>query len=215
MSTRFMVALAGTHLYPITDRHLSGFSHAEQSTQLSDCGATLIQLREKVDRPSKFCTDAEAAVRRARARGVKIIINDRVDIALALDADGVHLGQDDLAPEAARRVLGDKAIIGFSTHNLEQALLASQMPVDYVALGPIFTTATKWSVNPPVGLDGLAQVREALGDIPLVAIGGINSENFKSVLQAGANAVSVISDIWVPRGAITAKIRDFLSTVDT
>ncbi len=213
MSTRFLLALAGSRLYPITDRHLSGLPHAEQVTQLSDCGATLIQLREKVDPSAKFYADAETALLVARARGVKIIINDRVDIALALDADGVHLGQDDLAPEAARRILGETAIIGCSTHNLEQARIASQMPVDYLAVGPIFGTATKRSANPPVGLDGLALVRKAVGAIPLVAIGGINSDNFRSVLQAGASAVSVIRDIWEPRGAITTKIQDYLNPV--
>ena len=211
MGSSFLHALVGSQLYPITDRHLSGLSHVEQVAQLSDCGTTLIQLREKIDPPSQFYADAEIALRVARERGVKIIINDRVDIALALDADGVHLGQEDLPPEAARRILGDKAIIGFSTHNIEQVRLASQMSIDYVAIGPIFATATKPSSNPAVGLEGLENIRRAVGDLPLVAIGGITSENFKMVLQAGADAVSVISDIWVPMGVTTTKIRGFLN----
>jgi len=211
MSSSVLHALVGSKFYPITDQHLSRLSHAEQVAQLSDCGATLIQLREKIDPPSRFYADAEAALRVARERGVKIIINDRVDIALALNADGVHLGREDLAPEAARRILGDTAIIGFSTHNIEQARLAAQMPVDYVAIGPIFSTATKRSTNPPVGLEGLKPVRQVVGDLPLVAIGGITSENFKMVLQAGADAVSVISDIWASEGLITAKIQTFLN----
>ncbi|MEP6818402.1 MAG: thiamine phosphate synthase [bacterium] len=212
MSSSFLRALAGAHLYPITDRHLSVLSHADQVTQLSDCGATLIQLREKVDTASKFYADAEAALRIARARDVKIIINDRVDIALALNADGVHLGQEDLPPRAARRILGSDAIIGFSTHNLEQVRRAAQMPLDYVAIGPIFATATNMSSNPPVGLKGLDHVRKALGTIPLVAIGGITSENFRSVLQAGANAVAVISDIWLPAAETSTKIQCFLNS---
>ena len=196
MSSNFIQALDGNHLYPITDRDLSGLSHAEQVDLLIDSGATLIQLREKVDPPLRFFEQAESAVRVARDRGAKIIINDRVDIALALKADGVHLGQEDLGPNAARRILGSDAIIGFSTHSLEQARRAAQMPVDYVAIGPIFSTTTKESANPPVGLDGLARVREALGAMPLVAIGGINSENVGTVLKAGADVVAVISDIW-------------------
>jgi len=211
MGSSFLHSLVGSQLYPITDRHLSGLSHAEQVAQLSDCGTPLIQLREKIDPPSQFYADAEVALRVARERGVKIIINDRVDIALALNADGVHLGQEDMPPEAARRILGDTAIIGYSTHNLDQACLAAQMPVDYVAIGPIFATATKPSSNPAVGLEGLGNIRRALGDVPLVAIGGITSENFEMVLQAGADSVSVISDIWASDGLITAKMHRFLN----
>jgi len=211
MSSNFIQALGGTHLYPITDRHLSGLSHAEQVDLLMDSGATLIQLREKVDPPLRFFEQAESAVRVARDRGAKIIINDRVDIALALKADGVHLGQEDLAPDAARRILGSGAIIGFSTHSLEQARRAAHMPVDYVAIGPIFSTTTKESANPSVGLDGLARVREALGTLPLVAIGGINSENVGTVIQAGADVVAVISDIWVPAKDSPDRIKRLLN----
>ena len=198
MSSNFLQALAGTHLYPITDQHLSGLSHAEQVALLNSNGATLIQLREKTDPPLRFFAQAEAALRVARDRGVKIVINDRVDIALALKADGVHLGQEDLPPAAARLLLGDDAIIGFSTHSVRQARIAAQMPVNYIAIGPIFTTTTKLSANPPLGLEGLARVREAIGAIPLVAIGGINSNNRPAVIQAGADVVAVISDIWAP-----------------
>jgi len=211
MSSNFIQALGGTHLYPITDRHLSGLSHAEQVDLLIDSGATLIQLREKVDPPLRFFEQAESAVRVARDRGAKIIINDRVDIALALKAAGVHLGQEDLAPDAARRILGSDALIGFSTHSLEQARRAAHMPVDYVAIGPIFSTTTKESANPSVGLDGLARVREALGTLPLVAIGGINSENVGTVIQAGADVVAVISDIWVPAKDSPDRIRRLLN----
>jgi thiamine-phosphate pyrophosphorylase len=207
MNFRFRDALAGTHLYPITDRHLSGLTHAEQVALLCDAGATLIQLREKIDPPAEFFTQAESAIRIARHRGVKIIINDRVDIALALEADGVHLGQDDLAPEAARRLLGQAAIIGYSTHNLTQAHHAVEMPVDYVAIGPIFSTTTKASSNPAVGLEGIKRVREAIGAMPLVAIGGITSENIGAVLESGAEAAALIKDIWEPAGAALARTR--------
>lgn len=196
MSSKFLDALANTKLYPLTDRHLSGLSHAEQVFQLSESGVTFIQLREKILAPNEFYKEAAAAMDVARKRGVTIIINDRVDIVLALQADGVHLGQDDLPPDVARSLLGSNAIIGFSTHTPEQALLASKMPVDYVAIGPVFATSTKLTPHPAIGLSGLHFVREAVGKIPLVAIGGITSENCSKVLAAGADAVAIISDIW-------------------
>jgi len=207
MSSNFLEALAGTRLYPITDRQLSGLSHAEQVSRLSQAGATLIQLREKVLAPLDFYREAEAAMRVARDRGAKIVINDRVDMALALKADGVHLGQDDLPPAAARRILGPDAIIGFSTHNLSQAHLAAKMPVDYVAIGPIFATSTKQGSDAPVGIRALLDARQAVGTIPLVAIGGITAENCQDVLGAGANAVAVISDLWTPERQATTHIK--------
>ncbi len=168
-------------------------SHAEQVVRLSDGGASLIQLREKNLTPREFFKQAEEASNIARQRGVRIVINDRVDIALALEADGVHLGQEDLPPEAARRLLGDSAIIGVSTHNLEQALRAIRLPVNYLAIGPIFTTSSKSNSEPVLGLDGLRLVRDAIGDFPLVAIGGISHENAPKVWESGADAVAVIS----------------------
>jgi len=145
----------------------------------------------------------------ARARGVTLIINDRVDIALALKADGVHLGQEDLPPEAARRILGPKAIIGFSTHHIPQARMAIDLPVDYIAIGPLFATLTKASTNPAIGLPGLAKVREAIGEFPLVAIGGITAGNALQVLAAGATVVSFIGDAWYPGGQLNPKISEF------
>jgi thiamine-phosphate pyrophosphorylase len=205
-----MHALAGRRVYPITDRHLSGHSHAEQIAILSEGGATLIQLREKNDSPAKFYYEAEAALRVAREIGVAIIINDCVDIALALNAGGVHLGQDDLPAIAARRLLGPRAIIGLSTHNLEQAQLAAEMPVDYVAIGPIFATATKSSSNPAIGLENLWLVRQALPNMPLVAIGGITRENIDPILNVGADAVAIIRDIWTPSNQRSLKTQQLL-----
>jgi thiamine-phosphate pyrophosphorylase len=210
MSSNFLNALGGTRLYPLTDRRLSGLSHAEQVSQLSEGGATVIQLREKSLSPLEFCGEAHEALRVARTRGIKIIINDRVDIALALNADGVHLGQDDMPPEAARRILGPDAIIGLSTHNLAQARLAREMPVDYVAIGPIFATLTKQASDSPVGLEGLRLARQAVGKLPLVAIGGITLENSLDVLTAGGDAFAVIRDIWIPAGQAAAKTKRLL-----
>jgi thiamine-phosphate pyrophosphorylase len=199
MRSLFLDALGGSRLYPITDRRLSHLSHADQVLELSARGARMIQLREKFLSPLEFYREAEAAISVARSRGVKIIINDRVDIALALQADGVHLGQDDVPPEAARQLLGSKAIIGFSTHNSAQAELATRLPIDYAAIGPIFATSTKIPAEPTVGLEGLHQVREIMRNLPLIAIGGITSANKQQVLDAGADAVAIISDLWPSR----------------
>lgn len=214
MSSNFLNALAGTRLYPLTDRRLSGLSHAEQVSQLSEAGATLLQLREKSLSPLDFYLEAEAALRVARERGTKIIINDRVDIALALKADGVHLGQDDLPPEAARRLLGPEAIIGFSTHNLDQARLAAKMPVDYIAIGPIFATSTKATSDSAIGLEELRLVRQAVGTIPLAAIGGITFENSQDVVSAGADAIAVVSDIWIPTGQAASQTKRLLKRLE-
>ena len=152
-----------------------------------------MQVREKHLSPREFYREAEDALRVARELGVKLIINDRVDIALALRADGVHLGQDDLPPAAARELLGERAVIGFSTHDEEQAREAIRLPVDYLAIGPIFQTSSKENPDAVVGLEGLRRVRKVVGQIPLVAIGGVRAENVPRVLAAGADAVAVIS----------------------
>jgi len=210
MNSNFARLITGTHAYPITDRQLSGLSHVEQVAKLADAGATLIQLRDKLAQPREFYEEARAALDVARARNVKLIINDRVDIALALKADGVHLGQDDLPPAAARSILGPHAIIGFSTHSLDHAGRALDLPIDYIAIGPIFATTTKLSSNAPVGLSGLAEVRSLVGERPLVAIGGITAENIQAVLAAGADLGAFISDIWHPDGLVNPKISQIL-----
>ena len=182
-------------VYPLTDTHVSGLSHAQQVERFADGGATLVQLREKRMTALQFYEAAKTALEVARRRGVELIINDRVDIALALGL-GVHLGQDDLPPEAARRLLGNDAIVGYSTHTVEQAVVAARLPIDYLAIGPIFATATKENPSPVVGLDGLRAVRTAIGNLPLVAIGGITPASASEALAAGADSVAMISGMW-------------------
>jgi thiamine-phosphate pyrophosphorylase len=194
-------------IYPITDSRLATISHAAQVEKLIEGGATFIQLREKYAAPAKFYEFAEEASAIAGAHNVKIIINDRVDLALALRADGVHLGQDDLPPEAARKILGDATIIGFSTHNLEQAARAVRLPINYLAIGPVFATRTKENPDETIGLEMIKRVRDAIGDFPLVAIGGITSQNFRDVLAAGADSVAIISDLISNPDKISRKLR--------
>ncbi len=198
-------------IYPITDTRLSKLSHAEQVKRLVKGGATFIQLREKRGSAKDFFADAAGALEFARKNGVKIIINDRVDVALALGADGVHLGQDDLPPEEARKILGEQAIIGFSTHNLTQAIAAVKLPVDYIAAGPIFDTKTKENHEKTVGLDALKNIRREIGRFPLVAIGGINLSNFREVFDAGADSVAIIGDLLSEPDEISEKLGEFFS----
>jgi len=166
----------------------------DQVKRLIDAGARLIQLRDKYSAPRDFYQDAETALRIASDQHVTLIINDRVDIALALKSDGAHLGQTDLPVPAARRLLGDEAIIGLSTHNIEQVQVARQLPINYIAFGPIFRTQTKAAPDPTTGLRTLKIVR-TLTNLPLVAIGGISAENASGVFAAGADAVATISGV--------------------
>lgn len=198
-------------IYPITDTRIAKLSHAEQTARLIEGGAKLIQLREKNDSPRNFYENAKKALKIARARNVKIIINDRVDIALALKADGVHLGQDDLPPKYARRILGKNAIIGFSAHNVAQASEALNFPISYLAIGPVFETKTKINPEKQVGIEGLIKVRQAIGGLPLVAIGGISLENFSDVLQAGANSAAIIGSVLSDADNIAEKMSKFIA----
>ena len=180
-------------IYPITDTRITDLSHPEQVKRLVDGGARLIQLREKHQSSIDFYKDAARALEIAKTSDTKILINDRVDIAMILGAAGVHLGQNDLPPIEARKLLGNHALIGYSTHSEKQALEATRMPIDYIAVGPIFETSSKENPDPVVGVDGLRRIRNTVGDFPLVAIGGITQENCKDVLAAGADSVALIS----------------------
>ena len=197
-------------IYTLTDVPLSGFSHAEQVKLLSLGGATLIQLREKRMPAREFYEQAKAAVVFASSCGVQLIVNDRVDVALAVGAAGVHLGQDDMPPDAARKLLGSEGVIGYSTHNIEQAIAATKLPIDYLAIGPIFATTPKSDTAPVLGLEGLRTVREATAEFPLVAIGGITHENARTVIQAGADCVAVISAVLSDSGRIPDATRSLL-----
>jgi thiamine-phosphate pyrophosphorylase len=193
-------------IYPITNVEISGLTHVEQVEQLIKGGAKLIQIREKKATSRDFFQQAKICVEIAKKSDVKILINDRIDIALAVNADGVHLGQDDLSPIFARQILGEKAIIGFSTHSVSQAIEAVKLPIDYVAIGPIFQTTTKENTNEAIGLEGLKAVRKSIGNFPLVAIGGINTANFLDVLRSGADSVAIISGILEKQLEITKKM---------
>ena len=195
-------------LYPITDVRASGRSHAEQVEHLAAGGATIIQLRDKHASSRDLYDSALAAVKAARRLGVLLIMNDRVDVAIAAGADGVHLGQDDLPPERVRSLVGPDRIIGFSTHNLEQATAANSLPIDYIAIGPMFETSTKENPDPVVGLDLLGEIKRLVSK-PLVAIGGITLERARQVIEAGADSIAVISDLY-STGDLAARTSEIL-----
>jgi thiamine-phosphate pyrophosphorylase len=156
-------------------------------------GAVILQLRVKSMAPSEFFDLAKSARAETRAYGCKLIINDRIDIALASDADGVHLGQDDLPLSVGRKLMGDK-IVGISTHDLAQAQEAQRNGADYIGFGPMFGTNTKNTGFSARGIEMLGQIRAAV-KIPIVAIGGITEKNVREVWQAGADSAAIISDI--------------------
>lgn len=171
----------------------------------------MIQIREKRASSREFYEAAAASVEIVREDGIRIIVNDRVDIAMLVEADGVHLGQDDLSPIHARELLGKDAIIGYSTHTLEQAEAAIKMPIDYLAFGPVFATSTKDDPDPVVGLEILAQIKEVAGNLPLVAIGGITSDNIHEVLKSRADSAAMIKALIAEPEKISANTADLLS----
>jgi thiamine-phosphate pyrophosphorylase len=197
-------------VYPVTDRSLSGLGHREMVERLAAGGATLVQLRDKTAAARDFYEATRDALAFARPRGILIIVNDRVDIARAAEADGVHLGQDDLPPAEARAILGPHAIIGFSTHSVEQAVSEETAAADYIAIGPVFATRTKENPDPVVGLAGVMAVRRRIRK-PLVAIGGVTAANAPDVFAAGADAVAVISELFAAPEETSDRMRALLS----
>jgi thiamine-phosphate pyrophosphorylase len=187
-------------LYAVVDAAF--FSTAEDmvifAEELILGGCTLLQYRNKGGNARVMLEQARELSRRSRAGApaphLRLIMNDRVDLCLAAEFDGVHVGQDDLLPESVRRIIGRDLWLGVSTHNPEQLREADLTSADYLAIGPIFSTSSKDRPDPVVGLEGVRRAR-ALTRKPLVAIGGITRANAASVIEAGADSVAVISDL--------------------
>ena len=168
-------------------------SIVEYTRNLTTGGVTLLQYRNKAGNAREILSDARA-IRSAVGDGVTLIMNDRADLCIAADYNGAHVGQDDLSPQGARAVIGGDHILGVSTHNLEQLKEADEGPADYIAYGPVFATASKRNHDPVVGMEGIRAARASTRK-PLVAIGGITRANARSVIEAGADSVAVISDL--------------------
>lgn len=182
-------------IYPITDKKLANrTNHLSILKELVRGGAKLVQIRDKITPVHELLRDLQQCVEFAQKKGVALIINDRCDLVLSSSAMGVHLGQEDLPPGAARAVLGEGKIIGFSTHSIDQVQKSAGLPIQYIGFGPIFATATKDSAHPAVGLQRLARACE-ISALPVVAIGGIEIDQVPEILKAGASSVAVISSL--------------------
>ena len=200
-------------LYPILDTGACAARSLDPAALASayfSAGARIVQLRHKGASSASFLALADAIVRRGRARGATVVVNDRVDIAKLSEANGVHLGQEDLTVDDARRVLGEPAIIGVSTHGEPQVDEALRSAATYVAVGPIFATATKDTGYTARGLD-LVRYASRRGK-PVVAIGGITLENARSVLEAGATGLAVITGLLT--GDPFGRARAFVEAVE-
>jgi thiamine-phosphate pyrophosphorylase len=191
-------------LYLITDRKVSGLSAPEMVAKALEAGVTWIQYREKEKSRREMYYEALKLRVLTRDRGASLIVNDHADIALAVDADGLHIGQDDLPLREARKVMG-KRIIGISTHSVSEALEAAEGGADYIGFGPVFHTSTK-DAGEPKGVEMLREIKRRV-TVPVVAIGGITLDNLARVLDAGADAVAVASAIL--RNDIAKNVRSF------
>jgi len=200
-------------LYPIVDAGVlasRGVAVADFARELRAAGVTLLQYRDKDGSPQNVLR-AAAAIREAFADAdCRLILNDRADLAVLAAWDGVHVGQDDLSPEDARRVVGPALWIGASTHTDEQVRLANLTSADYVAVGPVFATGTKLDAEPIIGLEGVRRAR-ALTAKPIVAIGGITRANARSVIEAGADSVAVIGGLFAAGETVRNVAEDFLA----
>ena len=182
-------------LYLVTDAGLSrGRSHADVVKAAIRGGVTMVQYREKMGSTRKMIQEARELVQLCRAAGVPFIINDRVDVALAMDADGVHVGQEDMPAAVARHLIGRSRLLGVSAGSVEEARKAVEDGADYIGASPVFATPTKPDAPPAMGLEGLQKLAAAVS-IPVVAIGGMNAENAARIITAGAAGVAVVSAI--------------------
>jgi len=202
-------------LYPILDAGVlavRGVSIAEYARVLRAAGITLLQYRDKDGADAAILKNAEAIFDIFAGSGARLIMNDRMDLMLLAGWDGVHVGQKDMAPADVRIVVGDGRVIGVSTHTDEQVRIAAETTADYVAIGPVFATGTKLDAEPVVGLEGVRRAR-ALTSKPLVAIGGITRANARSVIDAGADSVAVISGLFGVGEPVERSVGDFLEVL--
>jgi thiamine-phosphate pyrophosphorylase len=200
--------------YPILDTGIAlerGIDPVDAARQMLDAGARILQFRHKAFLSREALGWLENIVQLTRASGATLVINDRADLAKLFGA-ALHLGQEDLPPSIARRVVGADATVGYSTHNEAQLLASRDEPADYLALGPLFGTATKENPDPTVGLEGFRRLRP-LSRCPLVAIGGITRANAGQALEAGADSVAVIGDLFPEDGDVGARIREWLQII--
>jgi len=195
-------------LYPIIDLEVSRYPMEFLLQEFAAAGLPWVQLRDKKANSRQLFANAQRLVELARRDGLTAIVNDRADIAWLSGADGVHVGQEDLPVEHARKIVGPEKIVGYSTHNLAQALEAEQSSADYIAIGPVFATTSKANPDPIVPWEDLREIRRRV-EKPMVAIGGITSQNAAQLFDIGLDSVAVIRDL-VSAPDIRSKISQFL-----
>ena len=182
-------------LYLVTDRSLSrGRTTLDVVRQAVAGGVTCVQLREKHCSTREFINQARALQPLLKDQRIPLIINDRLDVALAVGADGIHLGQQDMALADARKIVGQTMVIGISAESVADAIRAEQQGADYIGVSPVFATPTKTDTAKPLGLEGIQKIRQAVA-IPIVGIGGVNQRSAAAVLGAGADGIAVVSAI--------------------
>jgi thiamine-phosphate pyrophosphorylase len=199
-------------LYPIVDEgslRLRGITLGRVAEELKAAGVMLLQYRNKEGEPDTILRDASVMWEVFDGSDCRLMMNDHADLVKPAGFGGVHVGQGDLSPEEARRVVGTKRWVGISTHNDEQVRIANGTDADYIAVGPVFATGTKVDADPVIGLEGVRRAR-ALTKKPIVAIGGITRENARSVIDAGADSVAVISALFVEGETVGKVVGDFL-----
>jgi thiamine-phosphate pyrophosphorylase len=199
-------------VYAIIDSTIAGDRAIAFVRALSGAGVTLFQLRHKTASPASICAETASLLAGIASPVVRLIVNDRPDIAAINGAGGAHVGQDDLPVEAARQICGPSRWVGVSTHNLDQLREADRTSADYIAVGPIFPTATKGNPDPVVGVEFVRAARR-LTRKPLVAIGGITAETAEQVYRAGADSVAVIRDLIVAADP-AARAREYLAAAE-
>lgn len=190
----------------------AGWALPDLARAFLDGGAPFLQIRAKQLPSGALLELCDLVVEMAEPYGAAVIVNDRADLAQMSGAAGVHVGQDDLAPAAARACVGGDGLVGYSTHTLTQIDAALAEPVDYIAIGPVFTTRTKATGYDPIGLELVAAASRRAGQRPIVAIGGITLATAPQVIAAGAAAVAVISDLLVD-GNPSGRVADYLQTI--
>ena len=200
-------------IYPITDRQLSRKSnHLAILKELHRGGASLVQIRDKTTPDRELLRDLMRCRDFAAANNMTLILDDRCDLVMACDLMGVHLGQEDIPPVTVRALIGEKRIIGYSTHSLSQIRQSRDLPIQYIGFGPVFTTTTKTDADPTVGVKKLTQACRA-ANVPVVAIGGIGLHEIRHVLETGAASVAIISAIMTAKN-MARQMERFLAAAE-
>jgi thiamine-phosphate pyrophosphorylase len=202
--------LSENEYYLVTDSKLSKKGTLSDVENALKAGCKIIQYREKNKSTKDMIKEAKKIKKKCGGKAI-FLVNDRVDVALAVNYDGINIGQDDIPFEIARRILGNEKIIGLTVHNLEEAVKAEKIGADYIGLSPIFETDTKKDAGTACGIEILKKVRKRV-DLPIVAIGGINKENVKKVIKTGADSVVAISAVLCSND-VYKEVSDFIMII--